>query len=96
MTILKAIYYFHLKLFIPSLILGIIAGSLGWMEHDHFSIQKMAFGYWITSLLFHLFIYEVDRKKEYIFYYNLGLSKLVLWISTFVIGLSLYLISLLL
>ena len=96
MRSLKAIYYFHLKLIIPSLTIGLIVGSLGDKENDFFSIRNMTLGYWIASLLFHLFIYEIDRKKEYFFYYNMGLSKLALWSSTFTIGLTFYLISIIL
>jgi hypothetical protein len=35
---------------------------------------------------FHFAIYEIRNPNEYYFYYNLGLSKTVLWISTIAIS----------
>ncbi len=40
MRSLKAIYYFHLKLIIPSLTIGLIVGSLGDNENDFFFHPK--------------------------------------------------------
>ncbi len=33
------------------------------------------------------FFYEIKNKNQYYYYYNLGISNVMLWISTFVIGL---------
>jgi len=31
--------------------------------------------------------YEIKNKNQYYYYYNLGISNVMLWTSTFVIGL---------
>lgn len=46
------------------------------------------FGYsvLITSLCIHYWAYDVRRPQEYYYYYNFGLGRLQLWLSTLVIG----------
>jgi hypothetical protein len=39
-----------------------------------------------ASLLFHYLIYEIRNSKEYYFYFNMGLTKLMLWLSTLFIS----------
>jgi len=38
------------------------------------------------ALLNHAFFYEIKNRSQYYYYYNLGLSHGVLWLSTVVIG----------
>lgn len=33
------------------------------------------------------FVYDIKDKNQYYYYYNLGLSNIMLWVSTFAIGL---------
>jgi len=40
----------------------------------------------LVMLLLHYFIYEVKNQHEYFYYYNLGFTKLQMWLSTFFIG----------
>jgi len=52
------------------------------------SLVPLGLGYIFSAPLFHLFNYEVRNTNEYYFYYNLGLSKILLWISTILISLT--------
>jgi len=58
-------------------------------------IKSIGFSFLFIAPLMQYFIYEVKNKHEYYFYYNLGLSNTILWVSTIVIGfLNLILLSL--
>lgn len=46
----------------------------------------IGFAFLIIAPFVHFFVYEVKNKNEYYFYYNLGLSKIKLWLSTFLIA----------
>lgn len=88
MRIFKAVLIFYQKLIIPTLGLS---GSLGLIEFKltgEFSLKTFGISYILFGLLFHYFIYEVRNSNEYYFYYNLGLSRLSLWIITFVMSLA--------
>jgi hypothetical protein len=87
MRIVKAIVIFYQKLIVPTLIfsglLGLTAGALS----GEYSLKFMGASYIFSAPLFHYFICEVRDDNEYYFYYNLGLSKLILWMIS--MGLSL-------
>lgn len=87
MRVLKAILLFYQKLVIPSLIVSGLLGLVAYGVSGQLSLKTIGFSYIITSLLFHYFIYEVMYSDEYYFYYNLGLSRLNLWIITLVLSL---------
>lgn len=87
MRILKAILIFYQKLIVPTLILSGLIGLMGLALFGEFSLKTIGISYIFLGLLFHYFIYEVRNSNEYYFYYNMGLSRLSLWIITF--GLSL-------
>ncbi len=46
------------------------------------SLISIGMTYLFISLLSHFFLYEIKDKNEYYFFYNSGLSKKNLWIST--------------
>ena len=83
---LKIIYQFYRRLFLPTLIFSVLLGILGMEE---LSLLK---GIALTGIFilpfFHFIIYEILYAKEYFFYYNLGYSKLQLWILTSLISIS--------
>lgn len=54
-----------------------------------FSSGAAAGSYFIFSLAFQFFIYEIKNSNEYYFYYNLGLNKNILWISNLILSLIL-------
>ena len=96
MPILKAILIFYQKLIIPTLLISGLLGVFGMGIIGNFSLKAVGFSYIFIGLFFHYFIYEVRNNNEYYFYYNIGLSKLSLWIATFVLNLLIGLIFIIL
>jgi hypothetical protein len=86
MRIVKAILIFYQKLIIPTLILSGLLGFIGLGITGEISLKTIGISYIFLGLLFHYFIYEVRNYNEYYFYYNMGLSRLSLWIITFVLS----------
>lgn len=82
---------FYRKLVIPLLALALLVGFFvpgpGLFKFGAAGIVFIFF-----TPVFHFFIYEIRRPNEYYFYYNLGLSKIKLWISTCSTGLIIGLI----
>ena len=87
MRTLKAILIFYQKLIIPTLILSGLLGFIGLGITGEFSLKTIGVSYIFLGLLFHYFIYEVRNNNEYYFYYNMGLSRLSLWLITFFLSL---------
>lgn len=89
------LFIFQKKLFLPSLttafLVYILIGTVGPSYGSGFG-----FAYLFSSLLFQYFIYEVKNHNEYYFYFNSGFSKVTLWGSTFVFGIIVCLISIIL
>ncbi len=83
---LYGLCFFFQKLIIPSLVLSIVL-SYFMMEPNNF-YAGTGISFIILTPTFHYFIYEIKNPNEYYFYYNLGLSKLVLWINTVLISLA--------
>lgn len=83
----RIILTFQRKIALPSISVAAVFGLL-W---DSFKTVGLA--YFFLSLFFHYFIYDTMFSKEYNFYYNLGLDKRALWISTVVIGAVIFIIS---
>lgn len=65
------------------------------MEHGYL-FKGVGFSFVFLTPVFQYLTYEIRNPNEYFFYYNLGLSKLVLWTSTLVISLIIGLIFILL
>jgi len=66
------------------MILSIMIGLIGIPISGSFSFKVVGLGYILGAPLFHYFIYEVRNYNEYYFYHNLGLSRVSLWILTFI------------
>jgi hypothetical protein len=96
MRILKAILIFYQKLFVPVLVLSGLVGLIGFGISGVFSLRTVGLSYFLFGLLFHYYIYEVRNFNEYYFYYNLGLSRLSLWLVTLFLNLVIGLIFILL
>lgn len=84
MRILKGLWFFYQKLIIPSLVLSILLSLLIMKLPDFFIGIGISFIFFTPTI--HFFIYEVNNPNEYYFYYNLGLSRLNLWLITIVIS----------
>jgi len=76
------VLFFYKKILIPSFIISIFFGLYSVPLTGIFFFRSAAFSYVLVSIVFHYLIYEVRYIDEYYFYYNLGLSRLTLWIST--------------
>lgn len=87
MRILKAVLIFYQRLIVPSLIFSGLLGLLGMGITGKFSIKTIGISYIVIGLLFHYFVYEIRNPNEYYFYYNIGLSKLTLWVITLALNL---------
>lgn len=71
---------FYKKILVPTLPIAILFALAGG------SVAAFGVAYLFISLNLHFFIYEILYARDYYFYYNLGLSKLNLWLATFGIG----------
>lgn len=82
MKILKNILLFQKKIFFISYIISILIGIL-------FGGQPKIIGvsFLLIAPFIQYFFYEIKNKNQYYYYYNLGISNVMLWASTFVIGL---------
>ena len=88
MQIVKAIFLFYRKLIIPSLVFSLFIGFIGLKTEGLNFLNTVGISFIFSGLLFHYFIYEVWNNKEYYFYFNLGLSRYILWLITFIFHLS--------
>ena len=78
------------------MVISFLIGALGMVADGPFSLASTGAAFMFIAPLFQYFIYEISHPGEYYFYFNMGLSKLILWICTlaisFCIGLILILI----
>jgi len=80
-------FEFYKKLF-PLIFIFSVA-SMFFMIFSLFVFVSVFFSFFISILIF-----EVNNKREYIFYFNNGITKYQLWIISFFINLSILLILL--
>ncbi|MEI6139703.1 MAG: hypothetical protein WCP85_10600 [Mariniphaga sp.] len=98
MRIALSIWMFYKKLIIPSLSMSALTGFLVFLNSN--SVPLTWRWSWISFILFtplfQYFIYEVRNPNEYYFYYNMGISKLALFISSWILSVFIGLIMLML
>ena len=75
---------FYKKLIIPALSMSAAIGSLVFFNSGSFSFKWFGITYMIVVPVFHYYIYEVRNPNEYYFYYNMGISKPMLYLATLV------------
>ena len=96
MKIVIIIWMFYKKLIIPGFSMSIVIESLPYLNTGSFSFKWLGISYMILTPMFQYYIYEIRNPDEYYFYYNMGINKLILWMSTvilsFLIGLMLMLL----
>lgn len=97
MRIFFCIWVFYKKLILPTVVVSALFGLILYPNTETISSSMKWSGISCIFLtpVFHYFIYEIRNPNEYYFYYNMGLSKLVLWISTTILGLILGLLIIL-
>jgi len=96
----KAVLFFYVKILIPTVIISTlfafsdryvsglmpVASQISTqIKPELFSLRLFVISFYCFALLFHYIVYEVRYKNEYYFYYNLGLSKLSLWVSNLIL-----------
>ena len=86
MRLITAVLMFYKKLLLPSILMSVFMGLISMVTSDTFSTHTVGAAYILFALFFHFTIYEIRNPNEYYFYYNLGLSKMVLWMSTVLIS----------
>lgn len=86
MQTLKTLLVFQRKIFFPTLVIACLIGVLASQAESSF-FTGTGLGYLFCAPLVHYTVYDIRRGNEYYFYYNLGLGKPTLWISTAVVGL---------
>ncbi len=86
MRTLIAIWIFHKKIVIPSVAVAVLLGFMGAVSFNLPFHKAAGLSYVFILPLFHYIVYESRNQNEYYFYYNIGLNKTALWISTIIIG----------
>lgn len=85
MRLLSALWLFYRKLIIPSLAVAVLLSIL--MSGFVKLFTGVGISFIFITPAFHYILYDLGNTTEYYFYYNLGLSKLVLWVNTIAVSL---------
>jgi len=75
---------FYKKLIIPALSMSAAIAAIAFIYSGNFSFKWFGISYIIVVPVFQYYIYETRNPNEYYFYYNMGMSKPILWLATFV------------
>lgn len=85
---LRILRIFYLKLLIPAVLFSVLMDlQLG------FTLEGFGLCFLVFFPVLHFFIYDIRLKDEYYFYANFGFSKLLLWILTFSISVTVNIIT---
>jgi len=89
MRIIYGIWTFYKKLIVPVSSVSFLTGVLIYLTTGSasYAIKFTGISYLFFTPMFQYFIYEIRSPHEYYFYYNLGISKLVLWLSSVILSL---------
>lgn len=84
MRILTGLCFFYQKIILPSVVFSVILPLMFQNYVDFFTGTGISFMILLPTMQY--LTYEIRKPGEYFFYYNLGLSKMILWITTISIG----------
>jgi len=87
MSIALGLWIFYRRVLSASIIFSMFLALLGIGNVPFFMGAGFAFVF--LTPMFHYLLYEVNSPGEYYFYYNIGLSRLLLWLSTIAISIVL-------
>ena len=87
MSIIKGVWFFYKKLIVPSTAFSVAIGMFAATISEASILQTIGISYFTISLPVLFYVYEIRNPNEYYFYYNLGLSKPMLWASTALLSL---------
>jgi hypothetical protein len=94
MGIVRGLWFFYKKLILAAFLFSVFLAVVNSRHIEFF--MGVGFSFIFLMPMFHYLSYEVNSPGEYYFYYNLGLSRLVLWLCTIamslIIGLSIILL----
>ncbi|CAM4097716.1 hypothetical protein SAMN06265348_103478 [Pedobacter westerhofensis] len=77
---LTGLCFFYQKIILPSVVFSVMLSLMFQKYVDFFTGAGISF--MILLPVMQYLTYEIRKPGEYFFYYNLGLSKLILWITT--------------
>ncbi|WKN44746.1 hypothetical protein [Tunicatimonas pelagia] len=83
-SLVKKAYYifiFQKKILLPAIIISVLLGFIGHSMNGKPISTNTGLAYLFILPLFQFFVYELRYAHEYYFYYNLGISKLALWVA---------------
>ena len=96
MRLVRSVWVFYQKLIAPTLLLSLLFGLIGLGLTGEFLLETVGIPYILLGSLFHYFIYEMINSQEYYFYYNMGLSRRMLWLTTIILNLTVGMVLILL
>ncbi|MGB5404600.1 hypothetical protein [Robiginitalea sp.] len=76
----RPLWFFHKRIALPALFISVLLGLALFR-----SIGAAGLIFLMMGPLWHYYIYEVRYKQEYYFYFNLGFTRLSLWVSTLIL-----------
>lgn len=83
MPLISPLWLFYKKLILPSLALSILLAFFGPIK----LITGTGMAYIVLTPISQFLFYDLSRPNEYYFYYNMGLSKVALWVNTILMSL---------
>ena len=92
MRLILGIWLFYIKIFVPAMAVTAILTVLDLLLTGGLNLHISGFAFIFLAPIFHFILYEFSDPTQYYFYYNLGLNKASLWISTLLISLAVTLI----
>lgn len=93
MRIINALWIFYKKLILPSIVVSALLATFYFKLGE--IIKGTGMAYVFLTPVFHYLLYDLTSPKEYFFYYNMGISKLFLWINSIVVSLTIGIILML-
>jgi hypothetical protein len=93
---ISGIWTFYKKLIVPVLSMSVLTGLIVYLNTGSATtaINLAGISCLFYTPMFQYFIYEIRNPQEYYFYYNMGISRLKLWLSTLAMILFIFLVIL--
>ena len=92
--LLRSLYSFYLNHFFVNLVITIISAGL-YREFGNAALSMICWFKIITASIF-CFSVNANKKKEFVYYQNLGISKQLLWAGTIAVDLLVFIILMIL